>query len=277
MYAVIKTGGKQYRVTPGDTLKVERLVSDVGEVVTMDQVLSVSNGEKSLIGEPVVEGASVSATVIEQGRHDKVRIFKMRRRKHYRKTQGHRQQYTEIFVSKIESSLGADSADAKEALDKAQARRDRVAAMTLGGEAEATAAAAAIAAYAAKTGKPVPAAAEQAPEAEKPAASPAPQAEQEATPKATPAPAAASADGDDLTKVEGIGPKINDLLKADGINSFADLAAADVEKIREILKAAGSTFASRDPSTWPDQAKLAADGKWDELKKWQDELDGGRA
>ena len=270
MYAVIKTGGKQYRVAPGDTIKVERLASDVGDVVTMDQVLAVSNGDKSLIGEPVVAGASVSATVIEQGRHDKVRIFKMRRRKHYRKTQGHRQQYTEIFVSKIESSLGADSADAQEALDKAQARRDRVAAMTQGGEAEAQAAAAAIAAYAAKTGKAAPAAAAA---EESPAASPAPAEESKASATASAAP---SAEGDDLTKVEGIGPKINDLLQADGINTFADLAATDVEKIREILKAAGSNFASRDPSTWPDQAKLAAEGKWDELKKWQDELDGGK-
>lgn len=263
MYAVIKTGGKQYRVAPGDKIKVEHLASDVGDVITLDNVLAVSNGDQSLIGEPLVQGASVSATVLEQGRHDKVRIFKMRRRKHYRKTQGHRQQYTEIFVSKIESSLGADTADAAEALERAKARRERVAAMTQGGEAEAEAAAAAIAAYAARSGKAAPAAAE-------PAAAP--------EPAAQPAPAAAApADGDDLTKVEGIGPKINDLLKAEGINTFADLAATDVERVREILKAAGSAFASRDPSTWPDQAKLAADGKWDELKKWQDELDGGRA
>jgi len=81
---------------------------------------------------------------------------------------------------------------------------------------------------------------------------------------------------DDLTKVEGIGPKINELLQNSGINTFAKLAIVDVEKVREILAEAGGSFKSHDPETWPAQAKLAADGKWDELKKWQDELDGGK-
>ena len=83
--------------------------------------------------------------------------------------------------------------------------------------------------------------------------------------------------GDDLTKVEGIGPKISEILASAGFPTFATLAEADVEKLREVLAEAGSRYKSHDPETWPAQAKLAAEGKWDELKKWQDELDGGRA
>ncbi len=84
------------------------------------------------------------------------------------------------------------------------------------------------------------------------------------------------AEADDLEKVEGIGPKIAEVLAEAGIDTFAKLADSTPEAIREILDTAGSQFASHDPATWPQQAKLAADGKWDELKAWQDELDGGR-
>jgi large subunit ribosomal protein L17 len=88
--------------------------------------------------------------------------------------------------------------------------------------------------------------------------------------------AEASAEPDDLTKVEGIGPVIAEVLTEAGLNTFAKVADSTPEAIREIMDAAGSQFASHDPATWPQQAKLAADGKWDELKAWQDELDGGR-
>ncbi len=81
---------------------------------------------------------------------------------------------------------------------------------------------------------------------------------------------------DDLTRIEGIGPKIAELLNEAGFVTFADLAAASADKIREILSEAGGNFASHDPETWPKQAEMARDGKWDELKAWQDELDGGR-
>jgi large subunit ribosomal protein L21 len=101
MYAVIKTGGKQYRVTPGEKLKVEKLAGDVGSDVVIDEVLMVADGDNVTVGAPVVKGASVKATVVSHGRHDKVMIFKMRRRKHYRKTQGHRQDYTEIQIQQI--------------------------------------------------------------------------------------------------------------------------------------------------------------------------------
>jgi large subunit ribosomal protein L17 len=88
--------------------------------------------------------------------------------------------------------------------------------------------------------------------------------------------ASATTESDDLEKVEGIGPKIAEVLTEAGIDTFAKLAESTPEAIREILDNAGSQFASHDPATWPQQAKLAADGKWDELKTWQDELNGGR-
>ena len=102
MYAVIKTGGKQYRVTNGLKLKVEQIPADVGAEVTLDQVLMAGEGESVKIGAPFLAGATVKATVISHGRHDKVKIFKMRRRKHYQKHQGHRQNFTELRIDAIE-------------------------------------------------------------------------------------------------------------------------------------------------------------------------------
>ena len=103
MYAVVKTGGKQYKVAPGEKLKVERIVADIGAEVTLDRVLMVAEGESVRVGQPIVAGAAVKATVVAQGRGDKVKIFKMRRRKHYQKHQGHRQSYTELRIDSIAS------------------------------------------------------------------------------------------------------------------------------------------------------------------------------
>jgi len=100
-YAVIKTGGKQYRVAAGEKIKVEQIPADVGSEIIIDQVLMVGEGESVKIGTPLVSGATVTAKVISHGRHDKIRIFKMRRRKHYQKRQGHRQNYTELEISGI--------------------------------------------------------------------------------------------------------------------------------------------------------------------------------
>ena len=202
MYAVIKTGGKQYRVQVGEKIKVEQIPADVGSQVVIDQVLMVSNGELVTIGTPLVAGATVQATVIAQDRADKVRIFKMRRRKHYQKRQGHRQNYSEIFIGSI--------------FDGAKVI------------AEATFTA------------PV-----------------------------------ASGKADDLTKIEGIGPKISGLFIAAGITTFEELANTPVATLSDILHKAGSRYASHNPGTWPEQAQLAADGKWDELKALQVALDGG--
>lgn len=100
-YAVIKTGGKQYRVMQGDVLRVELLSAEEGATVSFDQVLMVGSGESVTVGAPVVAGASVSATVRKHGRADKVRIIKFRRRKHYKRQQGHRQHFTEIEITGI--------------------------------------------------------------------------------------------------------------------------------------------------------------------------------
>ncbi len=205
MYAVIKTGGKQYRVAAGQKLKIEQIPADIGAEITIDQVLAVGSGDQLSVGAPLVDGATVSATVIAQGRHDKIRIFKMRRRKHYRKTQGHRQPYTEVFIAKIASALGTVEADT-----------------------------------------------------------------------AAPLPSGAPA-GDDLTIVEGIGPKIaEEVLGAAGILTWAELAQTPVERLRELLSAAGPRFAAHDPGTWPEQAALAAKGDFEALDKLKAELDGGK-
>ncbi len=101
MYAVIKTGGKQYRVESGAQIRVELLAAEVGATVSFGEVLLVGEGDAVKVGAPFVSGAQVKATVVSQGRGDKVRIFKMRRRKHYQKSQGHRQSYTEVRIDDI--------------------------------------------------------------------------------------------------------------------------------------------------------------------------------
>ena len=101
MYAVIKTGGKQYRVSSGETLKIETVAGEVGSAVVLDKVLMVGSGDSVSMGKPLLTGATVQATIVSHGRHDKIKIFKMKRRKHYQKHQGHRQNYTEIRIDGI--------------------------------------------------------------------------------------------------------------------------------------------------------------------------------
>ena len=101
MYAVVKTGGKQYRVVPGQKFKVEQIPADIGSEIVLDQVLMLAYGDSVTVGTPMVAGASVTAKVVSQGRGKKVTIFKMRRRKHYQKHQGHRQNYTELEIQSI--------------------------------------------------------------------------------------------------------------------------------------------------------------------------------
>jgi large subunit ribosomal protein L21 len=112
MYAVIKTGGKQFRVVAGEKIKVEQIAADVGQEVVIDQVLAVGypgTGSDLLLGAPLVSGATVTATLLSHGLFDKVHIFKMRRRKHYQKRQGHRQSYTELFIAAIADGKGGVS------------------------------------------------------------------------------------------------------------------------------------------------------------------------
>jgi large subunit ribosomal protein L21 len=230
MFAVVKTGGKQYRLSVGEKLKIEQIAAEPGQVVALAEVLAVGSGETITLGTPVVAGAAVHATVLSHGRADKVRIFKMRRRKHYQKRQGHRQWFTEIFISEI--AFGGQSA---------------------------TASAPSIAAFAA-----IPAATSTANTA--PVAN------------AAPAKKAAKAKvGDDLTLIEGIGPKIAGLFNDAGITTFAQLADTSVDKMKEILHAAGPRFQMHNPGTWAEQGAMARDGKMDELKAWQDAHIAGKA
>jgi large subunit ribosomal protein L21 len=201
MYAVIRTGGKQYRVASGDKIRVESLPAEVGADVTLSDVLMVGENENVKIGAPLVAGAQVVAKVVNNGRGDKVRIFKMRRRKHYQRHQGHRQNYSELFITSISDGAGNTS-------------------------------------------------------------------------EASSAPVVVRKP-DDLTLIEGVGPKIAKVLADNGIKTFADLANADPEAMSEMLKKSGGRFNLAKPETWPQQAALAAEGKWDEFKRLTDTLVGG--
>ena len=103
MYAIVKTGGKQYKVAEGDTLFIEKLNAEAGEAVTFDKVLAVVDGDKATFGTPVVEGAKVEANVVKNGKGKKVMIFKYNPKKGYRRRQGHRQPYTKVTIGKIEA------------------------------------------------------------------------------------------------------------------------------------------------------------------------------
>lgn len=102
MYAVIETGGKQYKVTAGQVLKIEKLPFDVEQTVTFDKVLMVTDGDKVQLGAPYVSGKAVTATIVAQGRHKKIKVLKFRRRKHHLKQMGHRQYFTEVKITGIQ-------------------------------------------------------------------------------------------------------------------------------------------------------------------------------
>lgn len=101
MYAIVRSGGRQYRVEPGDTIHVERLPKAAGETVTLDEVLFVGGDGEPRVGSPRVLGASVVGTVVEQGRGEKIRVFKYKKRKHYRRTRGHRQSFTALRIDTV--------------------------------------------------------------------------------------------------------------------------------------------------------------------------------
>ena len=101
MYAVVRTGGKQYRLGIGDSVKVEKLPNEVGNIIELSQILMISDGSEVKVGAPVLTGASVKAEIVGHGRNKKIRVFKMKRRKKYRRTQGHRQAFTQLKVTEI--------------------------------------------------------------------------------------------------------------------------------------------------------------------------------
>lgn len=102
MYAVIRTGGKQVRVEPGQAVRIEKIEGEVGQGVSLAEVLLVGADDQVKVGRPLVEGARVSGTITAQARHPKIRVFKMKRRQNYRRTKGHRQAYTEVRIDSIE-------------------------------------------------------------------------------------------------------------------------------------------------------------------------------
>ncbi len=124
MYAVIRTGGKQYKVAKDDVILVEKLAGDAGADVQLEDVLMIGDGAKTTVGTPAVEGASVSATVIEQGRGDKVVVFKKKRRQGYRRTKGHRQDLTVLRITDINQPGAKKAAAKKAAPKKAEAKAD---------------------------------------------------------------------------------------------------------------------------------------------------------
>jgi large subunit ribosomal protein L21 len=222
MYAIVEIAGQQFKVNKDQKVFVHRLPGAEGDSVTFDKVLLLDNDGQVTIGAPVIEGAGVTAKILRHLKGDKVIVFKKKRRKGYKKKNGHRQYLTEIVVEDILSKgvKGEKKKEAKKATKAAPAKK--------------------------------------------------------AAPKKTTTKKANKAD--DLKKIEGVGPKIASILVEGGYDTFEKLSKADVEKIRELLiEKGGKRYAMYDPETWPKQAELAAAGKWEELKKWQDELDGGRS
>ena len=210
MYAIVQIAGQQFKVSKDLKVYVHRLTNEEGSKVSFDKVLLLDDNGSVTLGAPAIEGASVEAKVLQHLKGDKVIVFKKKRRKGYKKRNGHRQYLTQILIEGI-SATGTTK--------KAAAKTEKVA------EAKA-------------------------PKAKK---------------------------SDDLTLIEGMGPKAAEALTEAGITTFAKLAKTKAEAVKTILEASTSQLSHLDPTTWAQQAQLAADGKMDELKKLQDELNGGRA
>jgi len=241
MYAIVEIAGHQFKVEKDQKVFVNRLATEEGKKVDFDSVLLIADGDNVTLGAPAIGGAQVSAKVLKHLQGDKVIVFKKKRRKGYRVKNGHRQALSEII---IESIVASGAKPAKKA-EKAAPKKE--------------------------TKKAAPKAA--APKKAEPKAT-APKVEPKAKVAAKPVARKATGKADDLKKVEGIGPKIASVLVEAGITTFAQLSKTKSEKISEIISGVRGNHVT---GTWPEQARLAAEGKWDELKKWQDELDGGKA
>ncbi|CAA0161168.1 50S ribosomal protein L21 [Tenacibaculum maritimum] len=206
MYAIVEIAGQQFKVAKDQKVYVHRLQEAEGSEVVFDNVMLVEDKGNVTIGAPAIEGAAVTAKVLGHLKGDKVIVFKKKRRKGYKKKNGHRQYLTEIQIASIAAS-GAKKATPKVEVKKAAPKK--------------------------------------------------------------------SSKGDDLKKIEGVGPKAAEAMVNAGIDTFAKVAKADPAKLSEILTEASSRLSHLVTTTWPKQAGLAAEGKWDELKELQDRLDGG--
>jgi large subunit ribosomal protein L21 len=214
MYAIVEIAGQQFKVAKDQKVFVHRLQDEEGAKVSFDNVLLLDNDGQVQVGAPAIDGAQVSAKILRHLKGDKVIVFKKKRRKGYKKKNGHRQYLSEIQIESIVAS-GAKKAEKKEE-KKAEPKKTE-----------------------ANKEMPVKKVASKA---------------------------------DDLKKIEGIGPKIASTLAEGGISTFESLANSKPADISEIIKDVRGNHVT---DTWPQQARLAADGKWDELKELQDRLDGG--
>ncbi len=224
MYAIVEIAGQQFKVSKDQKVFVHRLSEDEGSKVTFDKVLLLDNNGTVTIGAPAIEGASIEAKVLSHLKGNKVIVFKKKRRKGYKKKNGHRQSFSQIIVENIIASGTKKSAVKKdETTDKAQ--------------------------------KVVEAVSEEVKVSK----------------------SKTSKKADDLKLIEGIGPKAAEVLVAAGLDTFEKLAKSSVSHLKEILDVSDAKVQHLDPGTWAQQAQLAADGNFDELKKLQDELNGGKA
>ncbi|MCB9809796.1 50S ribosomal protein L21 [Candidatus Peribacteria bacterium] len=233
MIAVAHIGGHQAIVQVGDVLEVDRLAFAPGDTVTFEvMLLSEPDGKGFTAGQPVVAGAGVVAEVQEHTRGDKIRVYKMQKRKRYRKTLGHRSEYTVVVVKEIKTSGATPDFSSFGEAPAKPAKKPAVATVT-------------------------PAAVAS----EKPVV--------QSTPKA-------ASKGDDLTRIEGVGPKIADLLTAAGYETYASVSAATVADLQAVLDEAGPRYSVHSPATWPEQAALAAAGDFSALTALQEQLKGGK-
>tara|TARA_R110002124_G_scaffold120895_6_gene279071 strand:- start:127841 stop:128584 length:744 start_codon:yes stop_codon:yes gene_type:complete len=246
MYAIVEIAGQQFKVAKDQKVFVNRLSTEEGKKVEFDNVLLVGDGDNITLGAPAINGALVGAKVVRHLKGDKVIVFKKKRRKGYRVKNGHRQSLSEIVIESIVSS-GAKKSKTESTSAKATKTKEKAA----------------------------PAKAKAEPKKEAKTAAPKAKAETKAPAKKA-APKKASGKADDLKKIEGVGPKAAEAMINAGLDTFAKVAKAKPEAIATILSEASSRMAHLVTDTWPEQAKLAADGKWDELKELQDKLDGGR-
>ena len=240
MFAVMKTGGKQYKVSSGDVLRVERLAADAGETVQFNEVLMVGDA----IGTPTVEGAGVQAEVIDQIKGEKLIHFVKRRRKHgSKRTKGHRQKLTLVRITDILES-GADKSGVKAAIGTGSLSAAALAAMGAASNKPAKAAKPAKAEKAAKPAK----------KAEKPAEAPAAAEEVAATKPANLLSEAREGGADDLKRISGVGPKLEGLLHENGVFHFDQIMAwgpSDIAYMDDKLSFKGRI--ERD--NWIEQAK----------------------
>lgn len=227
MFAVIKTGGKQYRVAADDVLKIEKVAGEAGDFVEISDVLMVGEGGNTTIGAPLVDGACVSAEIVSQGRTRKIIAFKKRRRQNSRRTIGHRQHLTTVRIAEILTDGKKPSK--KAAAKKAPAKEEAKAA-------------------------PAKEAKKEAPKKEE--AKAAPKKEEKAETAAAPLFTAPKGDADKLTDIKGIGPVAEKQLNEQGITTFAQIAALTKEEIVKIDEY--MPFSADQISDWQAQAKEKA-------------------